>query len=115
MKKFLVPLVLMFVSLKSQAADLVHNPMYPYICINNATPFNTQIFIDRAPMTVAPRFNSVLYSNSNQSLLVQVNTRQFVPKNPIWSSQVVYPTNMGCTVDNTVSIGITNTNVLFLY
>jgi hypothetical protein len=96
------------------ANSLTHNPMYPYICINNASPYNVQIFVDRSPMIVAGRYTSVLYSNSFQSLLIQINTRQFIPRNPIWASQEAYPTNVGCTLDNTVSIGMTNANILFL-
>jgi len=91
------------------------NP-YPnpnFICIENPTPFNLQVYLNRTPVTVAPRYVTPINTMNPGQILAQMNTRQLVNRRPGWTDLVLFPNNFSCNQDNTVSIGITAKNVLF--
>lgn len=91
------------------------NP-YPnpsFVCIDNPTPFNLQIFLNRSPINVAARYMTPISTINNGQILAQMNTRQLVNQRPGWTDLVLFPNNFGCNSDNTLSIGITARNLLF--
>ncbi len=89
------------------------HPSPSFVCINNPTPFNLQIFLNRSPINVAARYLTPISTINNGQILAQMNTRQLVNQHPGWTDLVLFPNNFGCNANNTVSIGMTPRNVLF--
>lgn len=108
--RFAIPLFFSFFSMTAFS-----NPVSNFICIDNPTQFNVQIFLNRTPVYVAPRYLTPVNTINNGQILAQMNTRQLVGRQAGWTDLVLFPNNRACTMDNTVSVGITNRNVLYFY
>jgi hypothetical protein len=106
--RFAIPLFFGFSSMTA-----LSNPVSNFVCIDNQTQFSVQVFLNRTPVLVAPRYLTPVTTINNGQILAQMNTRQLVGRLAGWTDLVLFPNNVACTQDNTVSIGMTNRNVLY--
>jgi len=117
MKKLLVLAFTFFSGLALADWDTsTSTPAIPLVCINNTTPYNVQVFVNRSPMYVAARWTTSVRVYDFQTVVTEINTKQIVNRGyPAWSAKYLAPSVYGCNRANTSVIGMTNYGHLFFY